>query len=372
MLTLNTTANMMMMMTTMNHRSSSSSCSTSSQSCNYYSYSQSLRRERNRHTRPTRTTFNNLKIRSSPSSSNEKTCSTYIDNNNNNNNNNNNMVKDRLALSALISASIGFLQLSTPLLLSSPVYAYTDVTNEITLNGPAKYLPNNLTKPDPIFEKDFTVKFAGFEVDHKILVGTIIVGQTIGFAGAIVGGLEAKSRAQEITRLNKSLLEVNDRIKQELRREKKKQDGINVNMSIDSDGDPYVEKILMLLRTGKAMLKSESTKEKLIECERKFEEALTLIVAESGKKKLTVPWKAERKALKGIGAVAVRLGYTGKALDMYKKVLNLALENKDMAEITDNYGKIADLYTELDQLESAQKYYDLYFSALDNEYGFSA
>jgi hypothetical protein len=209
------------------------------------------------------------------------------------------------------------------------------------------------------------------KVDHKILVSTIILGQAIGFAGAIAGGLEAKKRAQEITQLNKSLLEVNGKIKKELRREKQSKTP-GVDMSIDSDGDEYVEKILMLLRSGKAMLKMDESKEKLEEALGKFEEAYALIIAESGKEKLNVPWKAERKALKGIAAAASRLGSTAKSLEMTKKVLNLALEHKDMAEITDNYGKIADLYTELDQLESAQTYYDLYFNALDNEYGFSA
>ena len=246
-----------------------------------------------------------------------------------------------------------------------------DVTNKISINGPARYLPSELTKPDPIFEEDFNVSFAGLKVDHKILVSTIILGQAIGFAGAIAGGLEAKKRAQEITQLNKSLLEVNGKIKKELRREKQSKTP-GVDMSIDSDGDEYVEKILMLLRSGKVMLKMDESKEKLEEALGKFEEAYALIIAESGKEKLNVPWKAERKALKGIAAAASRLGSTAKSLEMTKKVLNLALEHKDMAEITDNYGKIADLYTELDQLESAQTYYDLYFNALDNEYGFSA
>ena len=246
-----------------------------------------------------------------------------------------------------------------------------DVTNKISINGPARYLPSELTKPDPIFEEDFNVSFAGLKVDHKILVSTIILGQAIGFAGAIAGGLEAKKRAQEIAQLNKSLLEVNGKIKKELRREKQSKTP-GVDMSIDSDGDEYVEKILMLLRSGKAMLKRDESKEKLEEALGKFEEAYALIIAESGKEKLNVPWKAERKALKGIAAAASRLGSTAKSLEMTKKVLNLALEHKDMAEITDNYGKIADLYTELDQLESAQTYYDLYFNALDNEYGFSA
>ncbi|CAL6404563.1 unnamed protein product [Bathycoccus prasinos] len=246
-----------------------------------------------------------------------------------------------------------------------------DVTNKISINGPARYLPSELTKPDPIFEEDFNVSFAGLKVDHKILVSTIILGQAIGFAGAIAGGLEAKKRAQEITQLNKSLLEVNGKIKKELRREKQSKTP-GVDMSIDSDGDEYVEKILMLLRSGKAMLKMDESKEKLEEALGKFEEAYALIIAESGKEKLNVPWKAERKALKGIAAAASRLGSTAKSVEMTKKVLNLALEHKDMAEITDNYGKIADLYTELDQLESAQTYYDLYFNALDNEYGFSA
>ena len=272
---------------------------------------------------------------------------------------------------AFVTASASLVLAVAGMPSESVVAAPLDVTNKISINGPARYLPSELTKPDPIFEEDFNVSFAGLKVDHKILVSTIIFGQAIGFAGAIAGGLEAKKRAEEITQLNKSLLEVNGKIKKELRREKQSKTP-GVDMSIDSDGDPYVEKILTLLRSGKALLKIEESKEKFEEALGKFEEAHALIIAESGKEKLLVPWKAERKALKGIAAAASRLGYTAKSLEMTKKVLDLALEHKDMAEITDNYGKIADLYTELDQLESAQTYYDLYFNALDNEYGFSA
>jgi len=272
---------------------------------------------------------------------------------------------------AIVTASASLVLAFAGMPSESVVAAPLDVTNKISINGPARYLPSELTKPDPIFKEDFNVSFAGLKVDHKILVSTIIFGQAIGFAGAIAGGLEAKKRAEEITQLNKSLLEVNGKIKKELRREKQSKTP-GVDMSIDSDGDPYVEKILTLLRSGKALLKIEESKEKFEEALGKFEEAHALIIAESGKEKLMVPWKAERKALKGIAAAASRLGYTAKSLEMTKKVLDLALEHKDMAEITDNYGKIADLYTELDQLESAQTYYDLYFNALDNEYGFSA
>ena len=313
------------------------------------------------------------------SSSSLTTSSSSIDNNNNKKEDKEEEEKGERESDALSkSLKKAFVTATASLVLAvagvpqEPVAAAPlDVTNKISINGPARYLPSELTKPDPIFEEDFNVSFAGLKVDHKILVSTIILGQAIGFAGAIAGGLEAKKRAQEITQLNKSLLEVNGKIKKELRREKQSKTP-GVDMSIDSDGDEYVEKILMLLRSGKAMLKMDESKEKLEEALGKFEEAYALIIAESGKEKLNVPWKAERKALKGIAAAASRLGSTAKSLEMTKKVLNLALEHKDMAEITDNYGKIADLYTELDQLESAQTYYDLYFNALDNEYGFSA
>ena len=292
-----------------------------------------------------------------------------------NNNYSNKEEDDNLSMTlkkAFVATTVSLVLAAADASQASVAAAPLDVTNKVSINGPARYLPSELTKPDPIFEKNFNVSFAGLKVDHKILVSTIIFGQAIGFAGAFVGGLEAKKRAEEITRLNKSLLEVNGKIKKELRREKQSKTP-GMDMSIDPrDGDPYVEKILTLLRSGKAMLKLEESKEKLEEALGKFEEAHALIIAESGKQKLNVPWKAERKALKGIAAAASRLGYTAKSLEMTKKVLDLALVHKDMAEITDNYGKIADLYTELDQLESAHTYYDLYFNALDNEYGFSA
>lgn len=74
-----------------------------------------------------------------------------------------------------------------------------------------------MTEPDEIFREDFTVKFAGLEVDHKYLVGALIVGQGIGFLGSVVGGNEARKKGDQIKTLNASLLKVNAELRREMR-----------------------------------------------------------------------------------------------------------------------------------------------------------
>jgi hypothetical protein len=228
---------------------------------------------------------------------------------------------------------------------------------------------SELTEPDEIFREDFTVKFAGLEVDHKYLVGALIAGQAIGFVGSLVGGNEARKKGDQVRELNASLLKVNAELRREMRaagigpyqpipanRFIEKPPG----MSTDEDEETAGE-VIVALRGAKRELKDG-------ECEAAlghFEDALRKIRANP--QALNEAWKAERKAHRGIGAAAERLGRFDDALEAMETVLRLSTQHDDHAGETDALGVIADIYTDMDRLEEAAEYYDRYFVSLQEE-----
>ena len=218
-------------------------------------------------------------------------------------------------------------------------------------------LPKELTQPDEIFTENFIVKFAGLEVDHKDLISLLIVGQTIGFVGSAVGGAEALRRAEEIERLNATLLKVNKEVRKELRSSQGRKVTLAMD-SMDENSNDIVVDILGMLKTGKAKLKSQAASE----AKQIFSKARTLIIA--NETSLKEPWKALRKAERGLGAAAVRLGEFEEALVHMKTVLSLSTEHDDTSVATDAYGIIADIYAEMDQIEVAADWYDKYFESL--------
>ena len=218
-------------------------------------------------------------------------------------------------------------------------------------------LPKELTQPDEIFNENFTVKFAGAEVDHKDLISLLVVGQTIGFVGSAVGGAEARRRAVEIERLNATLLKVNKEVRKELRSSQGRKVTLAMDSMDESSNDMVVE-IIGMLKSGKAKLKSQAAGE----AKQIFSKAHALIV--SNETSLKEPWKALRKAERGLGAAAVRLEEYEEALVHMKTVLSLSTEHDDTSVATDAYGIIADIYAEMDQIEVAADWYDKYFESL--------
>ena len=213
------------------------------------------------------------------------------------------------------------------------------------------------------------MKFAGLEVDHKYLVGALIAGQAIGFVGSLVGGNEARKKGDQVRELNASLLKVNAELRREMRaagigpyepipanRFIEKPPG----MSTDEDEETAGE-VIVALRGAKRELKDG-------ECEAAlghFEDALRKIRANP--QALNEAWKAERKAHRGIGAAAERLGRFDDALEAMETVLRLSTQHDDHAGETDALGVIADIYTDMDRLEEAAEYYDRYFVSLQEE-----
>jgi len=224
-------------------------------------------------------------------------------------------------------------------------------------------LPQELTEPDKVFSEDFDVQFAGLEVDHKNLIYALIFGQTIGFIGSAVGGAEAKKRALEIERLNATLLKVNKEVRKELRSSqgRKVPTPDATADSMDDGNNEAVAKIIALLKLGKGKLKQHAPEEAYTA----FSDALALIKANADC--LNEPWKAVRKAERGLGAACSRMKKYDEALTHMKTVLELSNTHQDTMVATDAYGIIADIYAEMDQLEVAADWYDKYFKALAAE-----
>ena len=225
-----------------------------------------------------------------------------------------------------------------------------------------------LTEPDEIFREDFTVRFAGFEVDHKYLVGALVLGQAVGFVGSAVGGNEARKKGEQVSQLNQKLLKVNAELRREMR-----EAGIGpyqpipasrfIEKSVDStdEDDETVARVISSLKSGKRMLKEGDNEGAL----RDFETALADI--ERNATSFNEGWKAARKAHRGMGAALERLGRFPEALASMKLVLALAAEHDDHSGETDALGVIADIYADMDMLEDAAEYYDKYFNSLQEE-----
>jgi len=236
-------------------------------------------------------------------------------------------------------------------------------------NGPLRNLPRELTEPDEIFREDFTVEFAGLEVDHKYLVSALVLGQAIGFVGALVGGNEARKKGAQVAALNQSLLKVNSELRREMREAGMgpyvpipAQRFIEKGPGQSSDEEiAVVDGIVLKLKAAKRHLKESANDLALGE----FDDALQSI--DANENALAEGWKAARKAHRGRGAALERLGRFAEALDAMQTVLSLSVDHDDHSGETDALGVIADIYTDMDQLEVASEYYDRYFKSLQEE-----
>uniref|UniRef100_A0A7S0RSJ9 Protein FLUORESCENT IN BLUE LIGHT, chloroplastic n=2 Tax=Pyramimonas obovata TaxID=1411642 RepID=A0A7S0RSJ9_9CHLO len=216
---------------------------------------------------------------------------------------------------------------------------------------------------DSVFSRDFNVSFMGMTVDHKIIIELIVLGQFVGFIGATVSGIEARKRKAEVEFLNNKLLEVNKELRKELREGKAGQYRSPKVTAIQKEGlteeqNMARECVVTLMRNGKQLLKQKDAKESR-HC---FEQSLTAI--ENAGSALESPWKAYRKTYRGLGAAYQLEGRNKDALGCMQKVLKLCEEHNDQECKGDTLGVIADIYTDLGEIELAAKFYDEYIQML--------
>ena len=212
--------------------------------------------------------------------------------------------------------------------------------------------------------QDFNVDFLGLSFDHKMLIYLIVLGQFIGFVGASVGGYTAKQRKEEVEELNKRLLKVTRKLRMQAR---STQTGAYtpLHIPIEKEGKGGVQlerrtEIINDLKVGKDLLREDKAEEALAA----FERALVEITHAGNA--LDSPWKAKRKACRGLGSAHQRLGNHAEALGYMKDVISITVSHNDTAGLGDAYGVAADICTEMGDYVKAAEYYDLYIADMSD------
>jgi len=233
-------------------------------------------------------------------------------------------------------------------------------------------------------------------------VDVVGISQTVALVGAIGAGLTSNARKAEIAELNEKLRAVNSTLRAQIRQPSPasaqasgvyqdggvavdrsssrettndvvlNDDNSTAYRSSSSSGGPMDSMDLEespasatdaelsgALRDGRALLKEE-TEPAFRRSLELFEKALTLA-------RMVGDTTQTRRATRGLAASKRGLGDRKGAVAHLKEVLEMRRTVGDAAGDTDALGAIADIYTELGDLENAGKYYDLYLDALNNE-----
>ena len=243
------------------------------------------------------------------------------------------------------------LQTSTPLSPALVVASGLLSLGALAFPGSVAALTSSLDslQEEPSLLSDFSVRFLGWSVDHRILIEAVLVGLTVGLVGSVVAGLQAKRTGEQVKLLNERLREVNKMLRERARVS---------TPPADDDASALAVEVIGLLRQGKQLLKQREG----AAAREKFEAALALARDGNGDAagQLTAPWKAVRKSLRGLAAASQLLGDTEAALRNMREVLALSAAADDSAGQADAVGVIADLHTQRGELDEAGVMYDRY------------
>ena len=168
----------------------------------------------------------------------------------------------------------------------------------------------------------------------------VVLGQTVGFVGSLVAGLSARSRKEEVEALNSRLVAVNKQL-----REKARATQAGLYGPAICAAEPYLgadskqpaqsaeaTEVISTLRAGKSLLKMRDGPG----AKEHFERALALTRTSAAS--LETPWKAQRKALRGLGAASQLMGDNDAALGYMKEVLALSEASGDDTGVADAMG----------------------------------
>lgn len=209
-----------------------------------------------------------------------------------------------------------------------------------------------------LLEKELTQSFAvdlgGYMVDHKTLIYGVFVGQWVALVGAAVGGWTARQRSMEVEDLNAKIVETNRSMRKQMNRDV--ECGLPLSEAQLSEDTGEECESLQLLKQGKRQLKER----KAVEARASFDSALASIEHEA--EKLDEPWRAERKARRGLGAAYLQMKDFPEAETNLLRVVELCEHNltdgSERPELADAYGVLADMYTEWGRLDQAAEIYD--------------
>ncbi|WOL13942.1 protein FLUORESCENT IN BLUE LIGHT, chloroplastic isoform X1 [Canna indica] len=182
----------------------------------------------------------------------------------------------------------------------------------------------------------------------------------IAVIGATVGGLLARTRKDELKRLNDQLRQINEALRRQAKIE-----SYAPGLSYAPVGrlketevivDPKKQQLLTSLRTGKKFLRNQDPRKAFAHFKEAFDLAQRL-----------EDHIEEKKAARGLGASLQRQGKYREAIKYHSKVLEISKQTGEVSGITEAYGAIADCYTELGDLERAAKFYDKYIARLETD-----
>ena len=126
-------------------------------------------------------------------------------------------------------------------------------------------------------------------------------------------------------------------------------------VSDDSTDDSEYDETRVNLKKGRKFLRAKSYQEAISS----FEKALALSRMNGDRMKM-------RRAVRGLGATKKAMGDLSEAIKCMKEVLEISEAMKDYTGDMDAVGSIADIYTELGDLENAGKYYDMYLNMIND------
>lgn len=264
------------------------------------------------------------------------------------------------------------------------------------------------------FEKEAKASFDGSTLCATPF-GVDVVGITeaIALTGALVGGVSARRRKDELEKLNEQLRTINNQLRQQARAGTLYAPGLTyipktsgtstpsatgvslptgamatpavsnnkaktvvvgndtsaaekptngaeqtaplVSLaSIDEeDMRPEVKQCQTALKEGKRLLREQDAGPAMV----RFEKALMLARTLGDKVR-------ERRAVRGLAAANRLLGRYEQAIDYLMEVLALSKVMNDHVGDVDAYGSIADIYTEIGNFDKAAEYYDKYIAGM--------
>jgi tetratricopeptide (TPR) repeat protein len=205
------------------------------------------------------------------------------------------------------------------------------------------------------------------ENSNNWIMSAIIFGQAVGFVGALVTGTLARKRKEETEELARKLALVNKQMRQQSRENRDTRgtyESLSEVVSTGCENDECEQQrnsVIKALKEGKFLLRNKDGEGAL--------EAFTrsLKILNEMKYDFNDKVQAERKAYRGLGAAQSLMGSNEDALQSMERVLELTEQLGDGAGLTDCYGIIADLCTELNLLSKAGEYYDLYLTQMDKD-----
>lgn len=224
--------------------------------------------------------------------------------------------------------------------------------------------------------------------------GVDVVGITefVALTGALVGGISARRRKDEMEKLNEQLRTINAQLRQQARagtlfapgltyapttnppsptaapatKEATKKSSIatlppppqsDMMLSIDDDdSSPELKECQIALKEGKRLLKEQAAGPAMV----RFEKALMLAKCLGDKVR-------ERRAVRGLAACSRLNGESRAAIKYLCRVLEISKEIGDFVGDADAYGTIADIYTDMGEFEKAAENYDKYINAMNED-----